>query len=75
METDMSSVEHILYYSEEIEEEAPAEIPDTDPKEGEWPTKGEIEISNVSTKYCDGPLVLRNLFLSLKGGEKVGVVG
>jgi len=75
MEADMSSVERILYYSEEIEEEAPAEIPETDPKEGEWPTKGEIEISNASMRYRDGPLVLKNLSLSLKGGEKVGVVG
>eukprot|EP00957_Ditylum_brightwellii_P121925 9298324-Ditylum_brightwellii.AAC.1 len=58
MEADMSSVKHNLYYSEEIEEETPAEIPETDPKEGEWPTKGEIETSNSSMKYCEGPLVL-----------------
>eukprot|EP00957_Ditylum_brightwellii_P130939 9987630-Ditylum_brightwellii.AAC.1 len=75
MEADMSSVEHILYYSEEIEEDAPAEIPETDPKEGEWPTRGEIEISNASMRNCNGPLVLKNISLSLKGGEKVGVVG
>ena len=75
MEADMSSVERILYYSDNIEPEAPDIIPEADPEEGTWPTKGEIEFSNTSMRYRDGPLVLKDLSLTVKGGEKIGVCG
>jgi len=75
LEADMSSVERILFYTENIKAEAPDAIPEKDPKEGSWPLKGEIELSNASMRYRDGPLVLKNLSFSVKGGEKIGVCG
>jgi ATP-binding cassette subfamily C (CFTR/MRP) protein 1 len=75
LEADMSSVERILFYTDKIEPEAPDEIPEKDPEPGTWPSKGEIEFSNTSMRYRDGPLVLKDLSLTVKGGEKIGVCG
>jgi len=75
LEADMSSVERILYYTDNIEPEAPHTIPEKDPQAGTWPQKGEIQFSNASMRYRDGPLVLKNLTFGVKGGEKIGVCG
>jgi ATP-binding cassette, subfamily C (CFTR/MRP), member 1 len=75
MEADMSSVERILYYTDNIEPEAPDVIPENDPPEGSWPAKGEITLTNASMRYRDGPLVLKHLSLTVKAGEKIGVCG
>jgi ABC-type multidrug transport system fused ATPase/permease subunit len=75
LEADMSSVERILYYTDNIAPEAPDIIPEKDPQEGTWPLNGEIELSNASMRYRDGPLVLKNLSFTVKGGEKIGVCG
>lgn len=75
MEADMSSVERILYYTDNIEPEAPSSIPGKDPEPGSWPTKGEIELSHASMRYRDGPLVLKDLSFKVKAGEKIGVCG
>ncbi|CAJ1966107.1 unnamed protein product [Cylindrotheca closterium] len=74
LEADMSSVERILFYTDKIEPEAPDET-DSDPKPGTWPSTGEIEFSNASMRYRDGPLVLKDLSLTVKAGEKIGVCG
>jgi ABC-type multidrug transport system fused ATPase/permease subunit len=75
LEADMSSVERILYYTDKIEPEAADIIPEKDPQSGTWPIKGEIEFSHASMRYRDGPLVLKDLSLTVKGGEKIGVCG
>ena len=75
VEADMSSVERILYYSNNIEAEAPREIPDKDPPTGSWPTQGAIEFRNASLRYRDGPLVLKGVSFKIKPGEKVGICG
>jgi len=75
LEADLTSVERILYYSNNIEQEAPDVIPDKDPKIDSWPTQGQITVENASMRYRDGPLVLKNLSFTIKGGEKIGVVG
>jgi len=74
VEADMNSVERVLYYSNSIDTEAPEEIPGKDPTY-KWPNKGLIEIENASMRYRDGPLVLKNITLTIQAGEKVGVVG
>jgi len=74
VEAEMNSVERVLYYSNNVEGEAPAQTK-LDPKLSEWPSKGEIQIQHASMRYRDGPLVLKNISVSIKGGEKVGVVG
>jgi ATP-binding cassette subfamily C (CFTR/MRP) protein 1 len=75
IEAQMNSVERILYYSENVEPEGPEFVPEKDPPEGTWPSKGEIEIKNASMRYRNGPLVLKDISLKVKGGEKIGVVG
>jgi len=74
-EADMSSVERILYYSNNIEPEAPDEVPEKDPPAGTWPSKGCIEFQNAAMRYRDGPLVLKGVSLDIQPGEKIGVCG
>ena len=75
VEADMNSVERVLYYSESIDTEAPEEVPDKDPAAGSWPSKGQIDIEHASMRYRDGPLVLKDISITINGGEKIGVVG
>ena len=45
-------------------------------KKEKWPQKGEISFKNFSVKYRpDTDIVLKNLNLTIKPGEKVGVCG
>ncbi|XP_065208391.1 multidrug resistance-associated protein 1-like isoform X2 [Planococcus citri] len=42
----------------------------------EWPDKGEITFDNFKLRYREGlQLVLRGISLTIKSGEKVGIVG
>ncbi|KAL7112723.1 hypothetical protein ACP275_04G019900 [Erythranthe tilingii] len=41
-----------------------------------WPTHGNVELKNLQVRYrADTPLVLKGITLSIKGGDKIGVVG
>jgi ATP-binding cassette subfamily C (CFTR/MRP) protein 1 len=75
VEAQMNSVERVLYYTFNIASEAPDFMPENDPEPGTWPLKGEIELKNASLRYRDGPLVLKDISLKVKAGEKVGVCG
>lgn len=74
IETDIVSVERVREYSQ-LPSEARDIIPDSKTDEN-WPQQGEIAFKNYSTRYRDGlDLVLRNLSVTVKGGERVGIVG
>jgi len=75
IEAQMNSVERVFYYTESIESESAQQVPENDPSAGTWPSEGKIEISHASMRYRDGPLVLKDLSLTINAGEKVGVVG
>lgn len=75
IEAEMNSVERILFYTNNVTPEAPDNIPEKDPEPNTWPHKGDIEIQNASMRYRDGPLVLKNISVSIQAGEKIGVVG
>jgi ATP-binding cassette subfamily C (CFTR/MRP) protein 1 len=75
IEAQMNSVERVLYYTEQITPEAPEYVPEADPPAGEWPSEGEIAFEKMSMRYRDGPLVLKDLSFTVKGGERVGVCG
>jgi len=67
----------VVHYSRRdlIEQEAPHEIPENKPSE-DWPEQGTIKIEDLRMSYRPGlPNVLHGISLSIKGGEKVGVVG
>jgi ABC-type bacteriocin/lantibiotic exporter with double-glycine peptidase domain len=71
----MNSVERILHYSHEVEQEAPHQLPDHKPPP-EWPSSGQITLDNIVLNYRPGlPAVLKGLSLNIKGGEKLGIVG
>ncbi|XP_037610524.1 canalicular multispecific organic anion transporter 2 isoform X1 [Sebastes umbrosus] len=74
LENNIVAVERVKEYSE-TKTEAPWEVEDKKPPP-EWPTEGNVEFHDYSVRYREGlDLVLKNLTLSVKGGEKVGIVG
>lgn len=75
VENDFNSVERIVHYSKELEQEAPHEIPDKKPA-ASWPAAGSIELKNVVLKYRpELPAVLNDLTMKVRPGEKIGIVG
>ncbi|KAG0083144.1 hypothetical protein BGZ92_011054 [Podila epicladia] len=75
VENNMSSAERLMYYAENLDQEPPAEIPESKPP-GYWPEHGEIVFKNVSMRYRpELPLVLNNVSFEIQAGEKIGVVG
>ncbi|KAG0229963.1 hypothetical protein BGX31_006020 [Mortierella sp. GBA43] len=75
LENDMNSVERLLYYADDLEQEPPAEIPDRKP-DPSWPSQGHISFQDVSVRYRAGlPLALKNISFNVPAGYRVGVVG
>lgn len=75
VENDMVGAERILYYANELEQEAPQEIPENKPADN-WPSAGAIEFRDVFMKYRpELPDVLKGLSLSIAANEKIGIVG
>ncbi|KAH8995030.1 ABC transporter [Lactarius akahatsu] len=75
VENNMNSVERIVYYARDLEQEPPHEIPDRNPP-APWPSNGKLEINEAVLKYRpELPLVLKGLSMSVEGGEKIGIVG
>ncbi|KAJ5642139.1 hypothetical protein N7490_006139 [Penicillium lividum] len=53
-------------------------LPDfSDPSQSSWPFKGNIEFRNVNASYNSGDenYVLRNLSMTIRAGEKIGICG
>lgn len=74
VETNIVSVERVLEYAR-LPSEAPEIIKDKRPPVA-WPSKGEVDFVNYSTRYREGlDLVLKNISLDIKSHEKIGVVG
>ncbi|GJQ88500.1 hypothetical protein Trydic_g10000, partial [Trypoxylus dichotomus] len=74
VETNIVAVERIKEYGE-VEQEAPWEIPNKQPRES-WPDNGMVEFKNYAVRYRKGlDLVLKNVNFTVRGGEKVGIVG
>ncbi|XP_027481055.2 canalicular multispecific organic anion transporter 2 isoform X7 [Zalophus californianus] len=74
LESNIVAVERVKEYSK-TETEAPWVVEGSRPPAG-WPLQGEVEFRNYSARYRPGlELVLRNLSLRVRGGEKVGIVG
>ena len=75
VENNMNSVERIVYYARDLEQDPPHEIPDQKPTTP-WPRSGKIEINEAVLRYRpELPLVLKGLSMSVEGGEKIGIVG
>ncbi|KAH9043416.1 ABC transporter [Lactarius hengduanensis] len=75
VENDMNSVERIVHYARDLEQEPPHGIPARKPS-APWPSNGKLEINEAVLKYRpELPLVLKGLSMSVQGGEKIGIVG
>lgn len=73
-EQNMNSVERIKEYLD-VEQEAPPVVEGKRPPV-DWPAEGAIEFENYTTRYrIDFDPVLRDINLSVRGGEKIGIVG
>lgn len=74
LEMNMNSVERIQEYME-AEKEAPAILPDSRPPI-DWPTKGVIEVENLSLRYApELPRVIKNVTFKVDAFNKIGIVG
>ncbi|KAJ7039616.1 ABC transporter [Mycena alexandri] len=75
VENDMNSVERVLHYATDVEQEAPNEIPETKPP-APWPSRGQIEFRDIVLKYRPGlPAVIKGISMNVQPGEKIGIVG
>ncbi|XP_018335877.1 multidrug resistance-associated protein 1-like isoform X2 [Agrilus planipennis] len=74
LETNIVSVERIKEYGD-LPQEASWEDPKMTPSP-DWPENGSIEFNNCWVRYRPNlKPVLKGLSISIKGGEKIGVVG
>lgn len=74
-ETQMVSVERVLEYGQLASE---AEFTSTGNEKllQEWPVKGALAFKNIFLRYAGAEKpVLNNITLSIKGAEKIGIVG
>ena len=69
----MTSTERVLEYTKLPQEEEGK--PSSDGDYQQWPTDGSIRFSNLSLRYYEGgPLVLKNMSVTIKGKYKVGLI-
>ena len=73
LEVEGNSVERIEDYM--VIDQEPSAVAEKQPAAA-WPTSGEIELQGLCARYSsDGPTVLDHLAVTIKSGEKVGIVG
>ncbi|KAI8944427.1 P-loop containing nucleoside triphosphate hydrolase protein [Xylaria longipes] len=74
LETSLGAIARIKDFSDTTPEEAIAQESSEPPSN--WPSHGAVTFESVSACYeDDGPLILRDVSFSLKGGQKIGIVG
>nr|XP_009681743.1 PREDICTED: multidrug resistance-associated protein 1 isoform X3 [Struthio camelus australis] len=74
LETNIVAVERVKEYAE-MEKEAQWSIEQTAPA-STWPQEGKIEFRDYGLRYReDLDLVLKNINVTINGGEKIGIVG
>ncbi|KAJ3100040.1 Multidrug resistance-associated protein 9 [Phlyctochytrium planicorne] len=72
----MNCVERLNYYGNEIPNEAPMDLPGGKQQPVTWPEHGAMELKSVDLRYRpELPLVLKGISVSIKPGEKIGIVG
>ena len=70
----LSSLDRIFEYIE-LPQESPHVFEDRRTP-SDWPQYGRVQMHDVCFKYrTDLPLVLKNINIDIKGGQKVGIVG
>ncbi|KAI9225298.1 MAG: P-loop containing nucleoside triphosphate hydrolase protein [Piptocephalis tieghemiana] len=78
VETNMNATERLDHYAHPPFSSSPAKpsLGSGPPPPPEWPAHGAIDFQDVQLSYRPGlPMVLKGISLSIRPGEKVGVVG
>ncbi|KAJ3174479.1 Multidrug resistance-associated protein 9 [Geranomyces variabilis] len=76
LEASFNSVERLDYYAKSLPIEAPRVRPNDPDAKDPWPTQGAIEIRDLEVRYKSvAQPVLSGVSLSVKTGQKIGVVG
>jgi ABC-type bacteriocin/lantibiotic exporter with double-glycine peptidase domain len=71
----MNSVERVVFYATNVEQEASHELPDMKPPIM-WPAHGRIHLRDVVFKYRpELPPVLKGISMTVNAREKIGIVG
>jgi len=66
----------VVHYATEVEQEAPHDLPGGKITPTPWPSQGQVEFTDVVFKYRpELPPVLKGLNMSVKPGEKIGIMG
>ncbi|KAH8881037.1 P-loop containing nucleoside triphosphate hydrolase protein [Thozetella sp. PMI_491] len=73
LETHIGSVARIKSFTETTVSEDQTMEKEMPPPD--WPSTGAIEFENLSAAYSGSDLVLRDVSLSIKAGEKIGICG
>ncbi|KAJ3138536.1 hypothetical protein HDU90_000977 [Geranomyces variabilis] len=75
-ETMFNGIERLNHYSYELPAEPARKMP-ADPEPEAWPTVGAISIENLSLRYPnrEDHAVIKDLSVSIRGGEKIAIVG
>lgn len=74
-ETQMVSVERVHHYTTDVPQEPPLIVPGQSLPPF-WPSRGEVKVENITMRYREGlPTVLNGISLSIRPGERVGIVG
>lgn len=71
LETYMDATGAVIKYTElKMEDQGGNEVPK------DWPSKGEVEVKRLNVAYSpDLPLVLKDVFFTVKAGTRIGIVG
>ena len=73
LETHIGAVSRIRNFTSSTDPEDTAE--ETAVLPPDWPTQGAIDFNSVTAGYDNTRVVLKNLSLSIRGGEKIGICG
>ncbi|XP_055010778.1 ATP-binding cassette sub-family C member 12 [Boleophthalmus pectinirostris] len=75
VEAKFTSVERLQEYIKDSTSESPRQVQNA-PIPQKWPVNGAITFQNYKMRYRENtPIVLNGLDVSIKGGEKLGIVG
>ncbi|KAK7425994.1 hypothetical protein QQZ08_007576 [Neonectria magnoliae] len=78
IENNMNSVERMLHYAYNIEQEPAHDVDQVDKglKASEWPRAGRVQFRSLTLSHRPGlEPALRDVTLDVKPGEKIGIVG
>jgi len=76
LEAQFTCVERLRHFIENTPTESVTVTQPTERLDKSWPERGDVEFDQYSVRYREGlPLVLNNVSFSIRGGQKVALVG